>query len=134
MRYDTENENGYDEHDPSDDYALAQFIQQEAAKVVKKLEWMTKEKSAWMVWERFRSISEALVLLRDKLEVKHLLEVNYEDLTDVIKDLERGCIEYDGEDCLPYFGYYIRDYADVLTKAIVATLSEKEQLIWDANL
>jgi hypothetical protein len=133
MRYDTENENGYDEHDPSDDYALAQFIQQEAAKVVKKLEWMTKEKSAWMVWERFRSISEALVLLRDKLEVKHLLEVNYEDLTDVIKDLERGCIEYDGEDCLPYFGYYIRDYADVLTKAIVATLSEKEQLIWEIN-
>jgi hypothetical protein len=121
------------EHEPSDDYALAQFIQQEASKVVKKLEHMTTERSAWMVWERFRSISEILESLRGELEERHLLEVKDEELEEVIKDLERGCIEYDGEDCVQCFGYYIRDYASVLIQAIVRCLDEREQDIWEIN-
>ena len=118
---------------PSDDFELAEFIQDEAAKVVKKLEWMTKERSAWMVWERFRSISEILESLRGELEEKHLLEVDDDDLADAIAELERECLEYNGEDCQQYFGYHIRDYAGVLIKAIVAGFTEEEKYQWEAR-
>lgn len=121
------------EHEPSEHYTLAQLIQQDAAKFVKNLEWMTKEKSAWMVWERFRCISEFLESLRGELSKDQLIEVIDEDLAEVISDLEQACIDYDGEDCQQYFGYFIRDYAQHIIEALKVCMGKEEARIWDYN-
>jgi len=118
---------------PSDDFELAEFIRDEAAKVAKKLECMTKERSSEMAWERFRSIRLLCFSLHKELEEKHLLEVKDEELADIIKELDQACLEYNGEDCQQYFGYYIRDYARVLTDAIAKGFTEEEKYQWEAR-
>jgi hypothetical protein len=118
---------------PSDDFELAEYIQDEAAKVVKKLEWMTKLRSSEMAWERFRSISNVMKSLHSEIEAKHKLEINDEELDDIIKELDEACLEYEDQDCQQYFGYYIRDYANVLVKAIARGFTEEEKYQWEAR-
>ena len=134
-RPDTTNEDTYiaSEHEPSDHYTMAQFIQQEAVKAVKGVEGWTTGLSAWFVWERYRSIKFVFETLRSHITPEQELEIKDEDAEQILKDLDEACIKYDGEPPVEYFGYYIRDYANVLIDGCKRCMTEREREIWEAN-
>ena len=123
----------YEEHEPSDHYTMAQFIQQEARRIIDKLEHMTRERSSSMVWMRYGTIKSILASLEGELEQVQKLELKSEELERIIKELDEACITYNGEEPAQYFGYYIRDYANELIDACKRCMTPQESEIWEAN-
>lgn len=123
----------HEEHEPSDHYTMAQFIQQEARHKIERLAFMSTERSSAMAAHRYESLENLCVALRGHLTEEQEREVVDETMDSILHNLDMACLHYDGEETSQYFGYYIRDYANELIDACKRCMTPQEAEIWEAN-